>query len=236
MTLGGGGFQSTSLAVGFRTVWVGTYPGIVRIDPIDDQTLRPVRLSPPSNTGSPVGVVGVALGAGSAWGVASDGRLIRVDQHTGAKTGINDVTQSGAGLAIGFDSVWVTDDLQGTLTRVDPETLEGDAPISVPGQPDAIVAGAGAVWLLDSTAGVVTPIDPATSPPTVGSPIRVGSGPTDIAVGLDAVWVTNQGDGTISKIDPVTGSVATIRVGGPVATIAVDESTQNLWIVIARRP
>ena len=202
VTLGGGGFQSTSMAVGYRTVWVGSYPGIVRIDPISDQTLRPVRLSAPSNTGSPGGTVGVAVGAGSAWGVTSDGRLIRVDPHTGAKTGIADVTQSAAGVATGFDSVWVTDDLGGTLTRVDPETLEGDAPFPVPGELDAIAVGAGAVWILDMTAGVVTPIDPATSPPTAGSPIRVGAGPTDIAVGLDAVWVANNADETISNIDP----------------------------------
>jgi hypothetical protein len=115
----------------------------------------------------------------SAWGVTSDGRLIRVDQYTGAKTGIEDVTQSAAGLATGFDSVWVTDDLQGTLTRVDPETLEGDAPIPVPGELGAIAVGAGAVWILDTSSGVVIPIDPTASPPTVGSPIRVGAGPTD---------------------------------------------------------
>ena len=67
VTLGGGGFQSTSMAVGFRTVWVGSYPGIVRIDPISDQTLRPVRLSHQSG---PQAALSASRSAAAARGVS----------------------------------------------------------------------------------------------------------------------------------------------------------------------
>ena len=134
----------------------------------------------------------------------------------------------------GSDTVWVIDTLQGTLTRVDPETLEAEDPIQLGGSLDAIEAGAGAVWILDKGAGIVTPIDPADG--NVGSAIRVGADPIDIAAGLDALWVANLEDGTISRIDAGTRLVETIQIGSPVAAIAVDESTRSLWIVIAIRP
>lgn len=62
-----------------------------------------------------------------------------------------------------------------------------------------------------------------------GQPIRVGVAPTDLTTGLDAVWVANGEEGAISKINPITQRVVqTIPIGGPVASIAVDESTQTL--------
>jgi hypothetical protein len=222
-----------SFAVGFRTVWVGAPPGIVRIDPIDGDALPPVRVYPPGTellNQRPK----IALGESSAWVLTGDGELTRVDPTTGRRTGVVDVWQSASGVAAGLDAVWVIDNLQGTFTRVDPETLDADDPMPLGGSLDAIEAGAGAVWILDKGAGVVTPFDPADG--TVGSPIRVGTDPIDIAAGLNALWVANGVDGTISRIDAGTRLVETIQIGSPVAAIAVDESSRSLWIVIAIRP
>ena len=219
----GGAFDS--IAVGARTVWVGAFPGIVRINPATDRELRPVQLNPPS-----IEQKFAAFGAGSAWGLTPDARVTRVDPHTGAKKGTVDIGQSASGLASGFDALWIIDGLQGTLTRVDPDTLDPDMPIAVSGDLDAIATGAGSVWILDSSAGVVTPVDPATTLP--GSPIRVGLGPTDVAVGLDAVWTTNRADETISKIDPVTRNVETFEIGAPVAAIAVDARSDTVWVAV----
>jgi serine/threonine protein kinase len=222
-----------SFAVGFRTVWVGAQPGLVRIDPIDDEPLPPVRVYPPE-TNEFNQRPKVALGESSAWVLTGDGELTRVDPTTGKRNGFVDVGQSESGLAVGFDTVWVIDELQGTLTRVDPETLDAEDPMQLGGSLDAIEAGAGAVWILDKGAGIVTPIDPVDG--TVGSPIPVGVDPIDIAAGLDALWVANLEDGTISRIDAGTRLVETIQIGSPVAAIAVDKSSRSLWIVIAIRP
>ena len=222
--------SSGSIAVGFRTVWVGGPPGIVRIDPIDGDLLRSVRVNLLGVLDSPQ----VALGEGSAWAVTPQGELSRVDSTTGKRTGVVDLGQTASGLAVGFDTVWVIDELQGTLTRVDPKTLDAEDPMQLGGSLDAIEAGAGAVWILDKGSGIVTPIDPESG--IVGSPIRVGVDPIDIAAGLDALWVANLEDGTISRIEAGTRQVETIQIGSPVASIAVDESTRDLWIVIARRP
>ncbi|MCI0632831.1 MAG: protein kinase [Actinobacteria bacterium] len=217
-----------SMAVGYRTVWVGAPPGVVRIDPIDNDRLRPVRLNQPGAfSGSQVGV-----GASRAWAVTPDGELTRIDPATGQRLGTVDTGQTASGIGVGFGGVWIIDKLQGTLVRVDPATLEVGEPVRFPGELDDISVGAGGVWLLDQTAGVVTRYDPVSE--TVGSPIRVGLEPTDLATGSDAVWVANHGDGTISKIDPVTGRTQTIPIGAPVAAIAVEASSGILWVTIAQ--
>ncbi len=223
-------FGGGSLDVGLRTVWVGAPPGVVRIDPIDDEHLRPVRLP---DTGIFLASE-VTIGASSAWVAQENGELSRVEGSTGRIIESVDVGPSVTGIAFGFESVWVIDELEGTLTRVDAADMVVDDPVVVTGDLDDIAAGAGAVWLLDSEAGVVTPFDPIAG--QLDSPIRVGLEPTDLAVGLDAVWVANHGEGTISRIDPVTRQVETITIGSPVAAITVDESTDSLWIVIADRP
>ena len=230
ISLGSSVLGSDSLAVGYRTVWVGTVPGIARIDPIDDEHLRPVRLF--DQLGGYNGVE-VALGNSSVWAATGDGELTRVDPQTSEPTGSNDVGQNVSGLDVGFDAIWIVDELVETLTRVDAATLEADDPFPLAGEPNDVAVGAGAVWILDSTAGVVTPFDPTSGRP--GSPVRVGLDPTDLAIGLDAVWVANHGEGTISRIDPVTKAVETIEVGAPVAAIAVDESSGSLWITVAER-
>lgn len=148
--------------------------------------------------------------------------------QNGATQGTGDFGQSASALASGFDALWIADSLQGTLTKIEPETLDSDAPIRVSGDLDAVATGAGSVWILDSSAGVVIPVDPATSMP--GS-IRVGLHPTDVAVGLGAVWVTDI-EGTISKIDPVTGTVEAFEIGAPVAAIAVDKRSGTLWVAV----
>jgi hypothetical protein len=222
-----------SFAVGYRTVWVGAPPGLVRIDPIDGDPLPPVRVYPPE-TNDFNQRPKVAVGEGSAWVLTGDGELTRVDPTTGKRNGFVDVGLSESGLTVGFDAAWVIDELQGTLTRIDSKTMDAEAPMELGGSLDGIEAGAGAVWILDKGGGIVTPIDPVDG--TVGSPIRVGVDPIDIDAGLDALWVANLEDGTISRIDAGTRLVETIQIGSPVAAIAVDESTRSLWIVIARRP
>ena len=221
--------DSRSLAVGFRTVWVGDWGLVHRVNPATGEELRPVALWGVTDAG---GVAYVAVGEGNAWAVSEAGLLFRIDPLTASKDGSVDVSQSASGIGAGSDAVWVVDDLHGTLTRVDAATLDIVGTYPAPGDMNAIAIGAGAVWLLDSNAGVVIPFHPGTS--EFGAPIRVGIGPTDVATGLGSVWVTNQGEGTLSQIDPITGDVETVPIGGPAAAIAIDEPTEAVWVVLAQ--
>ena len=211
-----------SLDVGFRTVWVGTDPGIVRIDPIDGDPLRSVRLDQGAT---------VAVGAGHVWAVTARGTLYRVDPATATVEEEAEVGVNAFDIAVGFGGIWIMDRLTSAVTRVDAETLVPDPPIELGGDLTDIEAGAGAVWVVDERGGVVIEIDPDTGRPV--GPIRVGSEPTDAAIGLDAVWVTDRGDGTISRIDPLTSGVEQTEIGAPVAALDVDERNGTLWVVVA---
>ena len=79
-----------SFAVGFRTVWVGAPPGMVRIDPIDGDPLPPVRVYAPG-TNDFNQRPKVALGEARAWVLTGDGELTRVDPTTGKRNGVVDV-------------------------------------------------------------------------------------------------------------------------------------------------
>ena len=79
------------------------------------------------------------MGADRGWG-ADPGRSDDRKTERGGRR-----RASASGLAVGFDTVWVIDELQGTLTRVDPGTLDADDPVQIGGSLDGIEAGAGAV-------------------------------------------------------------------------------------------
>ena len=226
LTVGAGIFPVDTIAIWARTVWVGAPPGLVRINPATDQVLRSVRLE-----GGQAELGHVAAGGSSLWTV-NGGELTRVDQ-LGRPTGSADVGQGSTAIAAGLDAVWIADDLQGNLTKVDPDTLRVLEVAAVPGNIDAIAVGEGSVWIVDSDAGVVTPFDPTSL--SAEPPVRVGVNPTDLAVGLESVWVSNQGDGTISRIDPVTHAVDSIPIGAPAAAIAVDDVHGVLWVAIGQR-
>ena len=221
--------DADSLAIGSRTVWVGDWGLVHRVNPATGEELRSVELWGLTDTG---GEAFVTVGEGKAWAVGQDGHLVRIDPLTASKEGSVDVSQSASGIDAGLDAVWVIDDLHGSLIRVDSTTLDIVGTYPAPGDMNAIATGAGAVWLLDTNAGVVTAFHPGTE--VFGAPIRVGIGPTDVATGLGSVWVTNQGAGTLSRIDPITGEVETIPIGGPAAAIAIDEPTETVWVVFAR--
>jgi streptogramin lyase/predicted Ser/Thr protein kinase len=211
-----------SLDVGFRTVWVGADPGIERINPIDGDALRPIRLEQGST---------VAVGAGHVWAATARGTLYRVDPTIAT---VEEEIETGANafdIAVGLGGVWIVDELTSTVTRVDIETFAVGPPIDLGGDLTDIEAGVGSVWVVDERGGVVYEIDPDTQ--RLVNTIRVGSDPTDAALGLDAVWVTNRGDGTISRIDPLTGDAEEIDVGAPVAAIDVDERRGRLWVFVS---
>jgi YVTN family beta-propeller protein len=123
--------------------------------------------------------------------------------------------------------VWVANEGDDTVNRIDPTTGTVTRKVQVGGRPDGIAVGPHAVWVANSQDGTVTRIDPSTGQP--GGPIAVGSGPAGIAITAGAVWVANSLDLTVSKIDPATGRVTdTIGVGDGPGTIVAAQNA--LWV------
>jgi streptogramin lyase len=220
-------YQDT-VAVGFGKVWLALN-GLTRVDLDTYRVLAPIKKIPGLGTGiANSSGNGVVAGYRGVWTTASGG-VARVNGLTGKLVEIIPMDGSFDYMAIGAGGVWVADKLAGTVTRIDPKTDTAGAPISIGGNIDGIAAGAGGVWVLDS-AGTVTPIDSSTN--VVRPQIRVGSDPVDITFGLAAVWVADQASGTIWRIDPDTQQVVSIKVGGPVAAVAVDRANHSLWAAV----
>jgi YVTN family beta-propeller protein len=126
-------------------------------------------------------------------------------------------------LAIGEGAVWVTDQPDAAVYRIDPQTNQVVATISLSGSPKGLVVGEGAVWVANQ--GGLSRIDPDTN--QVVTTIDVGRG-LNPAVGAGSVWVTST-SGVVSRIDPETNQViASITVGGIPSQIAI--ANNAVWV------
>lgn len=106
-------------------------------------------------------------------------------------------------MAAGHGSLWVYNDLDGTLVRIDPATNE-------------VVA----------TIPIATPLDPAT-PPDDRLGVRQVS--PDLAIDTTSVWAIAPAEQAVVRVDPLTNAVvATIPLEANATSIAVDQS--SLWV------
>jgi YVTN family beta-propeller protein len=148
-------------------------------------------------------------------------------------------------LAIGFDSVWVVNRDDKTVSRIDPKTRTVVKTIVLDGIPSDIAVGEGAVWVLTSARsdpglGVaparLVRIDPTyyvRKPISIGAPF--GFGACDpVAVGAGAVWVADRGaPGPVTRIDPGKNkAVDRISAGGSGggAECGLDVGEGSVWV------
>jgi YVTN family beta-propeller protein len=204
---GGGGPHA--LAFSDRAVWVATYSGVARLDPRSGERVAYLNVGrfPKS----------IAPAAGLLWVVnatpfGKNGSLVSVDPRTNQLIGRPiPLGRSPGAIAVGAASVWVADELEGTLVRIDPKRRHVLARTKVGRTPTAVAVGAGAVWVANSGDGTVTRIDPATD--RVTKTIWVGVAPRALRAGAGGVWVLSTGSGLLSRIDLATGRAAIVRRG-----------------------
>jgi YVTN family beta-propeller protein len=229
-------------------VWVAhaAYWGdaLQRLDPTGSRFAQSVRAGPTPT--------GVALGHASVWvcdlsrfrpGQAprgdwpvgpryTGGAVQRIDPRTGRIRAWIAVGGAPAAIAVGEGGVWVTNNLDDTVSEIDPETNRVTAEVAVGDSPLGIAAGSGAVWVANSGDDTVTRIDPHAG--AAARTIAVGRGPRGVAVGEGSVWVANYLDDTVSRIDPTADQVTeTIRVGSGPVGIAVGHGA--VWVATQDR-
>ena len=123
--------------------------------------------------------------------------LLRVDPAGQVNDRIP-VGRGPAGVVVAGGEVWVADELDGTVSEVNPGSGTQVAAIPAGIGPAAIASGYGSVWAANVTSDTVSRIDAATG--VVVSTISLGSAPTAIAVGDGAVWVTSPDTGELLRI------------------------------------
>ena len=149
---------------------------------------------------------GIAYGAGAARITdTADGLLLRVDA-AGQVVDRIPVGRGPAGVTVGGGEVWVANELDGTVSEVNPGAGTQVAVIPVGIGPRAITFGYGSVWVANDTSDSLSRIDAATG--TVVATVRLGSSPSGVAVGAGAVWVTSQETGELLRVDPGDGRLS----------------------------
>jgi YVTN family beta-propeller protein len=140
---------------------------------------------------------------------------------------------------VGGGSLWVADDDERTVTRIDLAGGTVLADIPVPSEPHRVAYGAGAVWVGNWHDDSVSRIDPATNR-VVGSPIPIGAHHAgNLVVGAGDLWVTSDyrvdgaaQDTVVVRIDAqINRAVETIAVGGHPIDVAAAGGA--VWVSVA---
>ncbi len=103
-------------------------------------------------------------------------------------------------IAAGGGAVWVLNQGDGSVSRIDPATNKVVATIEVgvPGGGGDIAVGEGSVWMT-AFEHLLSRIDPSTN---MVAQQFVGKGGDAVRVALGSVWLSNYEAGTVWRIDP----------------------------------
>jgi branched-chain amino acid transport system substrate-binding protein len=136
-------FPAMTIAAGDEGVWFlssETGQTITSIDPRTNRQGRTIEVG----TGF---LWGVAVGGGAVWATAqTEGLLWRIEPRRDPITRTIDVGPGVTYVSYGDGSPWVGNYVDGTVSRVDPETNEVAAKTAV-GTPQALAVGEGAAWV-----------------------------------------------------------------------------------------
>ena len=230
--IGRGGGTSAVLVDG--SVWVAhrgvpNAQGLQRLDRGGRRLTAPLDVRPE--------LVALARTAGSLWLVdfgawsapptRRRGVVLKTDRRATRVVARIRVGRAPAAIAAGAGALWVSNNLDDTVTRIDPRGAGVVDSIPVGAGPVGLAYGYGAVWVANNEDGTVSRIDPSRG--RILATTRVGRGPRALAAGHRGVWVTNDRDDTVMRIDPRTNRVIeTIRVGAGPTGIAVGEGA--VWV------
>ena len=155
-----------------------------------------------------LGAVGIFLliqGGGAGDVVPSVNSVVRIDSKTNAFGEAVRVGEDPTGISVGEDGdVWVINQGDSTVNRIDPETGEVTPAKSTHGIPTGIAAGEGAVWITNGfgspsgTPQVVT-VDPTTESVELAFP---SSSAKAIVAAFDSIWLADADRDLVLRYDP----------------------------------
>jgi hypothetical protein len=243
------GSEPKEITVGEGGVWVTTAEDVVRIDEASGDVVARINLAH-ADQAIPGGGEGIAVGLGSVWVAnpvftdhdprfpqGTTGGVVRIDATTDRLVDFVVFTdRTPTRVAVGEGAVWVT--TGETVTRLDPQTLEVEATISLgPGHANLpqiatdIAVGEGGIWVAAGVQGdyptAIVRIDPRTN--RVVAQVKPLGGTNGLAVGEGAVWATVAEPAFLLRIDPVTNTEAA-RVEVAEGLDAVDTGGGLVWV------
>jgi DNA-binding beta-propeller fold protein YncE len=229
------GTDPDGVAAANETLWVAN---------VDDSSVTRLELSADGAvTGSqdlvvkPAGVTrpeGLALSEQWVWVTAGrTGDVARIDRASGTFGDPIHIGADTVGLEIAGEGVYVSDEGDHAVTRLDASSGRRDwGPTTVGNEPRGIVEAEGTVWVANAGEHSVSRIDASTGN-VIGEPIKVGLNPRDLTYADGFVWVANTSAGTVTRIDAGSGRVVgeAIQVGREPASIVAGDG--SVWVSLA---
>ena len=186
-------FGSPSVTAGESGVWVATGDRRVgRLSIVSGTLIDPVVIPQPPDERADTVFSGIAVDANAVWVIGDpvDRRVWRIDSSTGELVATISLPFAPKDVAAGAGGVWVTSQLDDTLSRIGPATNRIAGTVRVGRGAAGVAVGAGSIWVANAVEGTVSRVDPRTLQVET---IDVDGYPDEVAVGPDAVWVTAHG-------------------------------------------
>ncbi|MGH3078790.1 MAG: adenylate/guanylate cyclase domain-containing protein [Gaiellaceae bacterium] len=178
----------------------------------------------------PVFAFGQGNGGGSA-NVAPNSVAIIDPASNDVVHVVSNVGSRPGSIAVGQDAVWVANEHERSLARIDPTTLDVQR-TTLELTPTGVAVGAGAVWVAHGLLGSVTRVGVDGSVLETIDDVAGRAVDGSIAVGESGVWFVSA-SGVIAKIDPRTNQVVRpTEVAGALPT-AVDTGFDGVWVANA---
>jgi YVTN family beta-propeller protein len=175
---------------------------------------------------------GIAVDDGVAWVIRHEvGTIARLDDLESEGTDAGSTSTQGHPDAVGLDEtglVWVLNDLEGSVVRIDPRRVEIEGPpISLDIGTEDLAVGAGAVWVTNAVRRSLIRIDLVTNEVREQGIQGIGA-PDGVAVGDGAIWVA--GTKQVVKLDPTSmEKLDAWQLRSPGGDLAVGEGA--VWVV-----
>jgi ABC-type transport system substrate-binding protein/DNA-binding SARP family transcriptional activator/DNA-binding beta-propeller fold protein YncE len=162
---------------------------------------------------------GIAAGAGAVWvtDTASD-LLLRIGQN-GRSLDRIPVGHRPTGVAVGDGQVWVVNQLDRTVSEVNPRALRQVRSIQVGNGAGAIAFAHGSVWVANATDYTLSRIDPDSGRVKT---IHLAGDPGGIAPSSQGMWVSSTSTGQLLLVDARTNAVTqSVPIGNGPQGVAV---------------
>jgi YVTN family beta-propeller protein len=152
----------------------------------------------------------------------------RIDAATGRpKSPPIHVGRGPFGVAAGFGAIWVTNEVDRSIVRIDPRTNHVSRPVPIGNAPRGIDVGEEAVWAAAAGARAVFELDPRTRDTTQ---VTIGRFCQDVAVAAGSVWVVTPQENQVMRIDPVRRHIAGRPVEVGLSPSSIDYGGGVLWV------
>jgi streptogramin lyase len=213
---------------GFGSLWTITSCGatLVRVDPASNEArdIRIYEISAPQT---------ITIGEAALW--ISDLRkkaIFKIDPNNYSVLKIMRVPtlSNEASFGVGEGAVWAVtaEDFDSTLTRLNSQSGQIEAKISLPSSGSSVIVAYGFVWVAGFSNELYR-IDPSNN--TIRSIINIHEIPRDLAAGEGSIWILSHGDSSVQRIEAESGNLlATIQTGLPTNSGEIATGGGYVWV------